>query len=91
MEELVIKTIEDSHRKYSKRDQIKADAVRRFQQIAGFPSDATIIHSVNTNSVKNSPFTQRDVEISKAMLGPSIYAAKGKTTRTQPDTVNVTL
>ena len=65
--------------------------MRRFQHVAGFPSDSTIMYSVNTNGIKNSPFTQRDVELSKEMLGPSKYVAKGKTTRTKPDAVNVTL
>ena len=56
-EELLIKTIEESRKKFSKRDQIKADSVTRFQYVAGFPANSTIIHSVNTNSIKNNPIT----------------------------------
>ena len=56
-----------------------------------FPSDSTILHSVNTNGVKNNTITQRDVQLSATMLGPSKHALKGKTTRSQPDAVNVSL
>ena len=70
---------------------MKADRTRRFQHVSGFPSDATITCSISTNGVRNNPITRRDVMIAKCMLGPSAHAPKGKSTRTQPDEVDVKL
>ena len=56
--------------------------------MAGIPSNETIIHSCLTNGIKNNPITKRDVEICDDMLGPSSYAAKGKTTRTKLDAID---
>ena len=44
-----IDTIAKSRSQYSARDRNKADMVRRFQQVAGFPSNATMIHAVISN------------------------------------------
>jgi hypothetical protein len=82
-----IDTIEKSKRRFTKRDQIKASMVRRFQHVAGHPSDSTLIYAAATNSVKNSPITRRDVQLAADMLGKSEYAVRGKTTRTQPEAV----
>lgn len=86
-----IDTIENSRKRFTKRDQLKADRVRRFQHASGFPSDGTLINSCKTNGVKNNPIAQRDILICKDMLGPSLRAAKGKTTREQPDAVDAKL
>jgi len=90
-EEPAIGIIKDSRKRFSKRDQVKANVVKRFQHVAGFPADFTLIYSVNTNSIKNNPITQRDIELSLEMLGPSRYIAQGKTTKTQPEGVDNTL
>ena len=58
------------------------DITRSFQHIVGFSSEPTIIHSVNTNGIKNNSITQRDIEFSMGILGLSQYVAKGKTART---------
>ena len=84
----VIDTIKYSRSRFTKRDQLKADRVRRFKHVAGFPSDETLIYSCSTNGIKNNPMTTRDVKIAADILGRSPYVAKGKTTRTQPSTVD---
>jgi hypothetical protein len=82
-----IDTIEKSKQKFSKRDQLRASRVRRFQHVAAHPSDETIIYSAMTNGIKNSPITKRDVKMAYDMLGRSKYGVEGKTVRRQPDSV----
>ena len=83
-----IDTIAKSRSQYSARDQNKADVVRRFQQVAGFPSNATMIHAMLSNSIKNSPITKRDIELTAKMLGPSKYSLQGKRTARTPDAID---
>jgi hypothetical protein len=82
-----IDTIEKSKKNFSKRDQVRANRVRRFQHVSAHPSDETIIYSAMTNSIKNSPITRRDVKMAFDMLGRSKYGVEGKTVRQQPDAV----
>ena len=82
-----IDTVEKSKQNFSKKDQLRANRVRRFQHVAAHPSDETIIYSAMTNSIKNSPITKRDVKLAYDMLGKSKYGIQGKTVRGQPDQV----
>ena len=75
-----IDAVEKSRLRFSKRDQVRADRIRRLQHVAGCPSDDTLVYSVLTNGIKNNPISQRDIEMCKDMLGRSKYLAKGKTT-----------
>ena len=84
-----IYTIVKSRSRVSKRDQIKADRVRRLQHVAGFPSDETSIYSVLTNGIKNNPISKRDVQICNDVLGRIKCIAQGKTTMKQSDPVDV--
>ena len=88
LEELDIDTIIDSCKRFRNRHQIKANIVRRFQHVAGFPSNSILSHSVNTNGVKDNPITQRDAGMTHEMLGPSRYVSQGKPNRTRPDRVD---
>ena len=51
--------------------------MRRFQHVAGFPSNKTILYSILRNGIKNNLMTTRDVHISNDMLGLSKYVAQG--------------
>jgi len=48
--------------------------------VARFSSQDTIIYSVIINSIKNMPFTKRDINLVIDILGLSNFAAKEKTT-----------
>ena len=74
-----IDAVARSRDRFSKRDQLKADMVRRVQHVAACPSDATLIYSFSTNGIKNNPLTKRDVETCDAMLGCSKHLCQGKT------------
>lgn len=84
-----IDTVRKSKQQFTVKDQKRALRVRSFQHVAGVPSDETLLHSVKTNGVKNSLITIRDIAVAKEMLGPSLYTAKGKTTRTKGDVLDV--
>ena len=68
-----IDTIAKRHGRFTKRDQIKANMVRRLQHVAAFPSDIALKYSVTTNSIKNNPLTIRDIKIYDKMLRRSKY------------------
>ena len=48
----VIETLDHSKRRFTKRDQLKAMTVRRFQHVAAYPSNENISYSLGTNGVK---------------------------------------
>lgn len=73
IEKDAIDTIEQSCGRFSKRDQLKADIVQWFQHVVAFPLDTTLIYSVMMNSIKNSSFTKKDIDISNNILGKSKY------------------
>jgi hypothetical protein len=85
--EEAIDTVEKSKNNFSKRDQLRASRVRRFQHVAAHPSDETLIYSAMTNGIKNNPITKRDIAMALEMLGKSRYSVQGKTVRHQPDAV----
>ena len=85
--EEAIDTIEKSKQRFSKRDRDRAETVRRFQHVAGHPSNNTLMYAAATNSIKNSPITRRDITLALDMLGKSEYAVRGKTTGTQSEAV----
>ena len=75
-----IDTIAKSRDRFSKRDQLAADRVRRLHHVSGFPSDDALVYSVLTNGIKNNLISKRDMIICKDMLGKSRHVAQGKTT-----------
>ena len=80
-------TVEESRKRFTRRDREMADKVRRLQHVSGHPAEGTMAHSVKTNGIKNNPITQRDLKVTEDMLGKCEYALKGKTVRRQPDAV----
>ena len=84
-----IDTVKKSRARFSRRDQLRADRVRRLQHVAGFPSDETLTHSVVTNGIENNPISKRDVQICQEMLGRSKCISQGKTTMKRSDAIDV--
>ena len=68
---------------------MKAELVQRFQYVAGISSDATILYSVLTNSIKNDHLTQKNVLLTHEMFGCSKYAAQEKRRRYQPSIIDM--
>ena len=84
----MIETVDGNKRKFSKRDVKRAKATRRFERIAAFPGDETMRTAVINNTVKNSPITLRDIELTNQMLGKDMYALQGKGTQKKNMIVN---
>ena len=82
-----IDTIQESKKNYSVRDHRRAERARRFQHIAGHPSDQTLIYSAMTNGIINSPVSKWDVELAFEIFGRSQYALRGKATASRPAVV----
>ena len=58
-----IETVANNLTKFTKRDQLKAAAARRFQNVAMFPSDETMRHMARHNVILNCPIDHRDIDI----------------------------
>ena len=84
---IAIETVKQSKQTFTKRDQLKAMLVRRFQNVSGFPSDETMLCSVGTNGIKKIPITRRDLSMTKEMLIPIKHDTQGKINRSKPDVV----
>ena len=54
-----IDTVDKSRSRFSKRDQLRKDRVRRFQHVEAFPEDITMACAVQTNSVRNNTISKR--------------------------------
>ena len=63
--ENAIDTIIASKKRFVKREKLKADQVRRFQKVEGFPSDGTMEFPCITNGIKRNPITKRDVQLAR--------------------------
>ena len=83
-------TIQGNRKKLIKCDASTADTVRRFQHIAGHPSDApSLVAMAKKRTIRNCPFTPRDVTIATKILGPSVHGLKGKGTRKTKEPVQM--
>ena len=83
-----IDAIIGSQAKFSKRNQLCAERVRRLQHIAGFLSKSALIYSVMTNDIRDNPTSKKDNKMCDKMLGRSVYEAKSKRTMRQSNLIN---
>eukprot|EP00536_Pseudo-nitzschia_multiseries_P015470 jgi/Psemu1/42725/gm1.42725_g len=84
-----IVTIQGTKEQYANRDVRQADEIRRFQHVASHPSDATLIHMIQKNVIKDCPFVAKDVRLTTKILGPSVYAIKGKRVNRKKEAVHI--
>ena len=84
-----IETVANNLTKFTKRDQLKAAAARRFQNVAMFPSDETMRHMARHNVILNCPIEHRDIDIANKIEGPNKAALQGKCTGHQSKPVNI--
>ena len=74
--------------RFSKRDKLRADTVRRLQYVEAFTSDINLVYSVMTNSVRNNPISRRDINVYNDIIVRSKNIAQGKTTMTSYDPID---
>ena len=79
-ESFLVETVAGNKLQFSNRDVQTADNLRRFEEIAAFPSRDTLRRSINKNVIKDSPYTVRDINITHRIHGRSRHAIQGKTT-----------
>ena len=72
-----IDTIKKSEDRFSERDKKRARLAIRLQNVAGHPSDATIIYSAAMNTLRNNPVQKRDVLLALDMKGRSERTCPG--------------
>ena len=84
-----IETVEQNKEDHTNRDVESAERARRFQRVAGYPSDKTIIEMAKKKSILGCPILPRDVRLARKIMGPCKHALKGKRTRKTPDSVIV--
>ena len=81
--------MEKSLSRFSKRDQLRVDRVRRLQHVADFPEDSTTSCAVQTNSLRNNTISNRDADVCSDILGRSKHISQGKRTIRSYNPINV--
>eukprot|EP00536_Pseudo-nitzschia_multiseries_P010551 jgi/Psemu1/26279/gm1.26279_g len=84
---VLVETICENKQNISKRDIWRAEMAHALQHIAGHLSDAQLLKICQKPQLVNIPVTPRDVQLMRAILGPSIPGLKGKAVRHKKETV----
>jgi hypothetical protein len=71
-------TVSENESKYSKREVQNSKLARRLQKILYFPSDATLIRTISTCTILNSPVNGNDIMIASTIYGKAPEAIAGK-------------
>ena len=82
-------TIEKSRSRFSKRNQLRADGVRRLQHADAFPESDTMSHATQTNGLFSNPISKRDIDAYNDVLGKSKCISQGKRTMRSSDPISV--
>jgi hypothetical protein len=70
-------TVSENESKYSKREVQNSKLARRLQKILYFPSDATLIRTISTGTILNSPVNGNDIMIASTIYGKAPEAIAG--------------
>ena len=73
-------TVRENLSKFTERQIKTAQLAREFQNIAGLSTGA-LIRMIDSNTMRNLPFTREDVKNAIAIWGESVAHIQGKTTR----------
>lgn len=80
---VMLQTVAENARRYTKREVRTADAAREFIARLGYPSDAAA-GDILSGSMINVPVTKADVANATSIYGPSVACLKGKTVKSTP-------
>ena len=87
----LVETVDGNRLQFSTRDVKRADELRRFEEVAAFPSRDTLQQSINKNVIKDSLHTLQDLNITHRIHGRSRHAIQGKRTQRRNKPVEVDL
>eukprot|EP00536_Pseudo-nitzschia_multiseries_P002896 jgi/Psemu1/6620/gm1.6620_g len=76
---VLFETIQENKQQISKKDIRRAETARALQHIAGHLNDTQLLKICQKQQLVSSRVTSRDVQLMRAILGPSIPGLKGKT------------
>jgi hypothetical protein len=88
---LVVDTVEELQRKFTRREIEGAEKERRLYVIMGRPSEEAFKLSLKKGLVMNNPVTVTDYENALRMFGKDLGAVKGKTVRSRTEHVSIDL
>ena len=87
----LVSTVEENKTKYTNRDYSRALLARNIQKIIGRPSTRDFMKIVDNHLLPNCPITRRDIIAAEHIFGPDVGSLKGKTVRSTPIPVNMSL
>jgi hypothetical protein len=86
---MVVKTVEEIKRNFTKREVEAAEQARRLCVIMGRPSGQTFVRVIRQGLVLNNPVTIQDYRNALQIYGEDLGVLKGKTVRTKPEHVKI--
>ena len=87
----LVTTVEENKTKYSNCEYSHALQARNIQKIICHLSNCDFLRIVDKNLLPNCPITHRDIVAAGHIFGPDIGSLKGKTVRSTPIPVNMSL
>ena len=88
---MVVDTVEELQRNYTRREREGADRARRLYVIVGRPSSETFKDVLNKGLILNNPATENNYRNAISIHGKDLGTIKGKTIRSKPEHVLVNL
>ena len=86
---MVIDTVDDLKRNFTKREIAAADVARRMYVTLGRPSPDSFENIIRRGQILNNPVTISDYRNALTIYGKDLGSIKGKTTRSKPHHVQV--
>ena len=87
----LVTTVEENKTKYSNHDYSCAMLARNIQKNLGRPSTHDYLRIVDNNLLPNCPITCRNIVAAEHIFGPDVGSLKGKSVRSTPIPVNMSL
>jgi hypothetical protein len=88
---MIVDTMEELQRNYTRREREGADRARRLYVIVGRPLSETFKDMLNKGLILNNPVTVSDYKNAESIYGKDLGTIKGKTVRIKPEHVSVDL
>jgi hypothetical protein len=88
---MIVDTVEDLQRNYTRQEKEGADRARRLYVIVGRPASDTFKDMLNKGLILNNPVTESVYKNAVSIYGKDLGTIKGKPIRTKPEHVSVNL